>query len=101
MKRNRQLSSQAQDLLSTLAAAPDDWCHGYELMKATGIKSGTLYPVLMRLSERGFLESKWNPPEVEGKPPRHAYRLTDAGLKAAREASASRPALTGFTEQTA
>lgn len=101
MKRNRPLSSQAKDLLAILASSPTEWCYGYELMKATGIKSGTLYPVLMRLDERGLLESKWTPPDVEGKPPRHAYRLTDAGLKAAREARASRPALTSFEEQTA
>lgn len=101
MKRNRPLSSQAQDLLAILASAPNDWCYGYELMKATGIKSGTLYPVLMRLDERGLLESKWTPPDLEGKPPRHAYRLTDTGLKAAREAKANRPALASFKEQTA
>ncbi len=54
MKRNRSLSSQAQDLLAILGSAPNDWCYGYELMKATGIKSGTLYPVLMRYEPLGF-----------------------------------------------
>jgi PadR family transcriptional regulator, regulatory protein PadR len=101
MKRNRPLSAQAQDLVATLALTPHDWCYGYELMKTTGIKSGTLYPVLMRLDERGLLESKWMPAETQGKPPRHAYRLTDAGLKVAHQAAATRPALANFKEQTA
>jgi DNA-binding PadR family transcriptional regulator len=46
--------------------------------------SGTLYPILMRLSDRGLLESKWQP-SPEGRPLRHLYRLTAEGARFARE----------------
>ena len=101
MKRNRALSPHAQDLITALAIRPQDWCYGYDLMKSTNIKSGTLYPILMRLAERGLLESKWLEPEHVGKPQRHAYRLTDAGLKVACEINLARPAQRVFKEQLA
>ncbi len=53
--------------------------YGYEIMKATGLKSGTLYPILMRLSERDLLSSKWDAPIAPGKPPRQIYKLTTKG----------------------
>jgi DNA-binding PadR family transcriptional regulator len=61
------------------------WRHGYDLSKETGLRSGTLYPLLMRLSEQGLLESRWQEPERSGLPPRHVYRLTASGLALARE----------------
>jgi PadR family transcriptional regulator, regulatory protein PadR len=54
----------------------------------TGLKSGTLYPILMRLAERRLLETRWESPEA-GKPPRHMYKLTAAGLRYSREHAAS------------
>jgi DNA-binding PadR family transcriptional regulator len=65
--------------------------HGYELSKQTGLKSGTLYPLLIRLSDQGLLESEWQEPERPGKPPRHAYRLTREGLAFARAVAAEAP----------
>jgi len=55
------------------------------LSKRTGLKSGTLYPLLMRLSDRGLLEADWQEPAQVGRPPRHVYRLTPDGLAVARE----------------
>ena len=67
---------------------PRTWQHGYELSKQTGLKSGTLYPLLIRLSDQGLLDSRWEEPERPGKPPRHAYRLTPNGLAFARAVAA-------------
>ncbi len=53
--------------------------YGYEIMKITEIKSGTLYPILMRLTERGLLSSQWDTPVAPGKPPRQMYELTADG----------------------
>ncbi len=64
---------------------PRSWQYGYELSKETGLKSGTLYPLLIRLSDQGLLESRWQEPERPGKPARHAYKLTAGGLALARE----------------
>lgn len=49
-------------------------------MERTGIASGTLYPMLIRLCDQGNLEARWVPSPHEGRPPRHAYRLTPSGL---------------------
>jgi len=71
-------------LLSTLLDSPSEWRHGYGISQLTGFKSGTLYPLLMRLEEQGFLESKWLETDRPGGPPRHVYRLTASGLALAR-----------------
>ena len=71
-------------LLDALSARPQDWRHGYDLMKETGLKSGTLYPLLMRMSDQGLVEAEWRDPAQPGRPARHAYRLTKGGLALAR-----------------
>lgn len=68
---------------------PRAWQYGYELAQITRLKSGTLYPILMRLSDRGMLESKWQPSDKPGSPPRHMYRLTVSGGAFAREQTAA------------
>ena len=93
MIRKRALSGHARALLAALAAAAGRWSYGYELTTLTGIRSGTLYPLLIRLEAQGFLEAEWQPPAAPGRPPRHAYRLTAAGRRLARaEGTAPAPA---------
>ena len=77
------LSSQTLLVLGALLADPEDWSYGYEISRGTGLKSGTLYPILMRLEERKLLEADWEVVEP-GKPPRHIYRFTPEGLRWAR-----------------
>jgi DNA-binding PadR family transcriptional regulator len=90
------LSRQAGSLLSVLADSQHTWRHGYELARLTGLRSGTLYPLLIRLEGQGYLEAEWQPPAAAGRPPRHAYRLTAAGLALARTAGeAGRPGVAG------
>jgi PadR family transcriptional regulator, regulatory protein PadR len=66
-------------VLRALAADPTRWRHGYDLGHEVDLKSGSLYPILVRLADRGLLEASWEP-SVQGKPPRHLYRLTTAGM---------------------
>lgn len=89
MPRPPNASRQTHLLLAALLEQPRAWRHGYELAKQTGLKSGTLYPLLMRLSEQGLLSARWTEPEQPGKPPRHLYRPTAAGLALAREQRAN------------
>jgi PadR family transcriptional regulator, regulatory protein PadR len=79
MTRRRSHSPQAIGLLRALAADPTTWRHGYDLGAELGLRSGSLYPILIRLCDRGLLESAWETPG-EGRPPRHLYRLTAGGL---------------------
>ncbi|WP_319460013.1 PadR family transcriptional regulator [Micromonospora sp. RTP1Z1] len=61
-----------------MAADPSRWRYGYDLASEVHLKSGSLYPILVRLADRGLLEATW---EVgpEGRPPRHMYRLSGPG----------------------
>jgi DNA-binding PadR family transcriptional regulator len=88
MVRNRHPSPQTQKLLAALLAQRVRWQHGYELCELTGLSSGTLYPILMRLSDRGMLESRWEPSEHEGRPLRKLYRLNAEGAAYAMEHTA-------------
>jgi DNA-binding PadR family transcriptional regulator len=85
------LSLQTLKVLDALLQAPKEWRYGYDISRDTGLKSGTLYPILMRMAERKLLETSWESVE-EGRPPRHLYRLTPDGLQFARENRRSRVA---------
>ena len=90
MSRTRALSPHARMVLAVLLDAGGQWSHGYELARLADVKSGTLYPLLIRLEAQGYLEAEWQQPIASGRPPRHAYRLTASGRQLARnEATAS------------
>ena len=93
MTRTRRPSPQTLAVLHALAGQPSAWRHGYELGQEVGLKAGSLYPILIRLTDRGLLEATWEPDPPRGRPPRHLYRLTGAGVRLAAElATAPRPA---------
>lgn len=70
-------------VLAVLLDARGQWSHGYEVARLADVKSGTLYPLLIRLEAQGYLEAEWQPPTEGGRPPRHAYRLTASGVQLA------------------
>ncbi len=79
-------SAQTLSVLAALCAQPSRWHHGYALAGQTGLKSGTLYPILIRLADRGLVEACWQDEPPPGRPRRHLYRLTAAGLAATMDA---------------
>jgi PadR family transcriptional regulator PadR len=87
MQRNRPPSPQAVKVLRALAADPAQWRYGYDLVTEVHLKSGSLYPILVRLADRGLLETSWEAGRGS-RPPRHLYRLSMAG----REFVAALPA---------
>lgn len=91
MPRNRQPSKQMRLLLAALCAHAQEWRHGYDLMKETGLLSGTLYPLLMRMTDNGLVEAEWREPAQPGRPARHVYRLTGDGLALALALEEGRP----------
>ncbi len=78
MARSRALSPQTIRVLRALAADPARWRYGYDLATEVHLKSGSLYPILIRLADRELLETSWEP-GPPGRPPRHLYRLTPTG----------------------
>lgn len=72
--------------LVALLETPGRWHYGYDLMRIAGLSSGTLYPLLARLADDGWLESRWEESELPGRPPRQLYRLTATGRMQARQA---------------
>ncbi|RTR30710.1 PadR family transcriptional regulator [Deinococcus radiophilus] len=84
-KRTRKPSPHTCAVLLALLDAYPRPTYGYDLSQTTTLKSGTLYPILQRLHERDLLSAEWQDSPHEGKPPRHIYTLSAAGLKLARE----------------
>jgi PadR family transcriptional regulator, regulatory protein PadR len=92
MARRAEFSAQTLSVLAALCAEPQEWRHGYGIARDTGLKSGTLYPILIRLADRGLVEARWEDGQPAGRPRRHLYRLTPEGLASAGAAPADTPA---------
>jgi|Tabmets5t2r1_1033131.scaffolds.fasta_scaffold42089_1 PadR family transcriptional regulator PadR len=87
MARKRRHSPQTVAVVLALAEEPTRWRYGYELSRRLEIKAGSMYPILMRLTDRGLLETTWESDAPPGRPPRHLYRLTSEGRALAAELS--------------
>jgi PadR family transcriptional regulator PadR len=84
MKRSEpRLTPQTIKVLSVLMSSPQEEISGVEVAERTGLASGTLYPILIRLEEAGWLQSRWevNDPAALGRPRRRLYRVTSQGAK--------------------
>jgi PadR family transcriptional regulator, regulatory protein PadR len=95
MTRIRRPSAQTTAVVLALAEQPTAWRYGYELCQQLGIKPGSMYPILMRLTDRGLLQTAWDDDVPAGRPPRHLYRLTGPGRALATELAAGVTSATG------
>ncbi len=77
----QRLTKPTAQVLTAFLAAKDDGCYGFELIEQTGIGAGTIYPMLTRLEEIGWIESTWEDidPAKAGRPARRYYALTATG----------------------
>jgi PadR family transcriptional regulator, regulatory protein PadR len=82
------LSQRALRVLAHFLSHPTLSLSGAEIAKATGVGSGTLYPLLARLERVGWLTSNWESidPRTAGRPRRRLYRLTGVGQRSAQQA---------------
>jgi PadR family transcriptional regulator PadR len=85
----RKPSIQTQQVLAQMMDAPADETYGFQLVKATGLPSGSLYPILRRLEDRGWVTSREEVIDPDARRPRHRvyYRLTAEGRRVAHEAT--------------
>jgi PadR family transcriptional regulator PadR len=88
MTEEIRLSQRSLRVLVQFVAHPTVPMSGAEIAKATGVGSGTLYPLLSRLERIGWLTSDWEAvdPRVVGRPRRRLYRLTGVGQRGAQRA---------------
>ena len=94
MRRSRKPTPQTIAVVLALADNPSGWSHGYHLCRQLDLKAGTVYPILMRLAERGQVETAWETDPPSGRPARHLYQLTGEGARfaeALRTAAAEIP----------
>ena len=79
-----------QLVLQALLTEPDRELSGLEIATATGLRSGTVHPVLARLERMNWAASRWEDidPHVEGRPARRYYQLTAVGSPRASHALA-------------
>jgi DNA-binding PadR family transcriptional regulator len=82
------MTTQVLRVLAVLLEEPTADHYGMELMRSTGLKSGTLYPILARLERAGWLTSDWENVDaaVEGRPRRRMYTLAHDAMSPAQEA---------------
>ena len=69
MTVSRRPSSQTVRVLGALASDPLAWRYGYELGGEVGLRSGSLYPILVRLADRGLLDATWEADSARRPPP--------------------------------
>jgi DNA-binding PadR family transcriptional regulator len=89
------MSRQAEAVLASFLEDPSVSRFGLEVSRASGLASGTIYPILARFEEAGWLQSEWEAIDAStaGRPVRRLYRLTAEGEEAGRrhvEASLAR-----------
>ncbi|MFG2957557.1 PadR family transcriptional regulator [Streptomyces sp. NPDC048291] len=88
---NLRMTLQTQLVLRALLEDPAKERYGLELCQLAGLPSGTIYPILARLEQVGWVESTWEDPAVHeeaGRPRRRFYRITEDGAERARDALA-------------
>jgi DNA-binding PadR family transcriptional regulator len=82
--------------VSVLHAVASGIRYGFDILDATGLESGTVYPILSRLEEDGFVESTWEDAaraHADGRPARRYYRATRSGKAALEKAEGHLSAL--------
>ena len=89
MTGTRRPSAQTTAVVLALAEDPSAWRYGYELAQQVGLKAGSMYPILMRLADRGLLETTWETDAPPRRPPRPHDPRTRPGR--ARAGELSRP----------
>jgi PadR family transcriptional regulator PadR len=80
-----ELTPRMADVVKVFLAEPAEPRYGFELMRATGQPSGTLYPILAKFEKAGWLTvgAEDIDPKKEGRPARRFYRISGAGVSAA------------------
>ncbi len=91
MAASPKMTLQTKTVLQLALQDPGREWYGLQMIEATGLPPGTIYPIIARLERHGWLESRWEDPaehEAAGRPRRRYYRFTSDGAERARLALA-------------
>jgi DNA-binding PadR family transcriptional regulator len=81
------MTIQTQAVLRLLLDATDNEMYGLDLIRQSGVQAGTIYPLMKRLEEAGWVTSRWvQPTPGDGGHQRKYYRLTGCGVRSAAAA---------------
>jgi DNA-binding PadR family transcriptional regulator len=96
------MTIQTIKVLGAFGSHPEEGLSGAGIARATGLQSGTLYPILSRLEQAGWLESEWEDgdPSSLGRPRRRLYRITAFGARSAQAALGEVTAMIGSLQWT-
>lgn len=85
----RTRSIQTRQIFQALLDAPDEETYGFELVKVTGLPSGSVYPILRRLEDENIITAREEAIDPTARRPRYRiyYRLTADGRRVARAAT--------------
>lgn len=97
MAREPRMTAHTLKVMSAIMSAPGRELSGAEISKQAKLASGTMYPLLMRLEDCGWLDSRWetDDPHALGRPRRRYYRVTGLGETRARAAARELEPLVG------
>jgi len=88
MGNEPRITTQTLKVLTVLMSRTQDDVSGADIGRSTNLASGTLYPILMRLEDAGWVESRWetDSPQELGRPRRRFYKITGVGMKRSQSA---------------
>ena len=94
MTRGLRMTLQTQMVLRQALLEPTREWYGLEMVQATGLPTGTVYPIITRLEQAGLITSRWESPAehaevAQPRPRRRYYQLTKDGAENARVALAA------------
>lgn len=89
MKKEPRLTLETISVIGALLERVDTELAGADIARITKLATGTLYPILFRCEEAGWLDSRWEDvdPVEAGRPRRRLYRVTPLGEQAVRAAT--------------
>jgi PadR family transcriptional regulator PadR len=92
-----------EEVLLEFLKSPTSEIYGWDICLQTGYPTGTIYPLLVRMEQAGWLRSRWEEcdPSTAGRPRRRYYQLTEKGLEVGRPlSSAVGPVTTAVSSRT-
>lgn len=88
-RKPRRISDETATVLRLFLDEPTTERFGREIIKNTGLKSGSLYPILSRMQDMGLLTSTWEEEDAAAaaqRRPRRLYRLDPTNAQQAETA---------------